>query len=87
MNAHRLTCVTNAGFERTPLKIAIAGAGAAGICLAIKILQAQKSGRLGPVDTLVFERAEGALFAQECDMVVVVLMLAPFYLKDYGGTW
>ncbi|KAJ9116767.1 hypothetical protein QFC24_006658 [Naganishia onofrii] len=53
------TYIKKHGFERTPLKIAIAGAGAAGICLAIKILQAQKSGRLGPVDTLVFERAEG----------------------------
>ena len=59
MRANRLTYSANAGFERTPLKIAIAGAGAAGICLAIKILEAQKSGKLGPVDTVVFERAEG----------------------------
>jgi hypothetical protein len=60
-----LTYVANAGFERGPLKIAIAGAGAAGICLAIKILEAQRSGKLGPVETVVFDRAEGAFVSSD----------------------
>ena len=70
---------------RSPLKLVIAGAGAAGICtsrssplatypaaqltfylpgLAIKILQAQETGVLGPVELVLYERE-----------------------SDYGGTW
>ncbi|KAJ9115390.1 hypothetical protein QFC22_005145 [Naganishia vaughanmartiniae] len=44
------------GFAREPLKIVIAGGGAAGICLGIKLLEAQKDGRLGHIDLTIYER-------------------------------
>ncbi|KAJ9116538.1 hypothetical protein QFC24_006708 [Naganishia onofrii] len=46
------------GFTREPLKIAIAGGGASGICLALKLLQAQKSGRLGDIHITIYERSQ-----------------------------
>lgn len=44
------------GFHPRPLRIAICGAGAAGLCLAYKILEAQKKGVLGPVEFVLFEK-------------------------------
>ncbi len=35
------------------------GAGAAGLCLAQKILEAQKNGILGPVEFVLFEKDDG----------------------------
>ncbi len=35
------------------------GAGAAGLCLAYKILEAQKKGVLGPVEFILFEKDDG----------------------------
>ncbi|KAJ9093529.1 hypothetical protein QFC21_006363 [Naganishia friedmannii] len=46
------------GFTREPLKIAIAGGGASGICLALKLLQAQESGRLGDINITIYERSQ-----------------------------
>lgn len=47
------------GFHPRPLRIAICGAGAAGLCLAYKILEAQKKGVLGPVEFILFEKDDG----------------------------
>lgn len=45
------------GFEARPLRVAIVGAGASGICLAIKILEAQTSGLLSAgVEVVIYER-------------------------------
>ncbi|KAK0462957.1 uncharacterized protein EV420DRAFT_1639049 [Desarmillaria tabescens] len=44
------------GFQPRPLRLAICGAGAAGLCLAYKVLEAQKKGVLGPVRFVLFEK-------------------------------
>ncbi|KAK0436596.1 hypothetical protein EV421DRAFT_1980155 [Armillaria borealis] len=44
------------GFQPRPLRLAICGAGAAGLCLAYKILEAQKNGVLGPVEFVLLEK-------------------------------
>ncbi|KAJ9112511.1 hypothetical protein QFC22_006260 [Naganishia vaughanmartiniae] len=46
-------------FTREPLKIAIAGGGASGICVALKLLQAQTDGSLGDIDITIYERDQG----------------------------
>ncbi|KAK0471973.1 putative dimethylaniline monooxygenase [Armillaria novae-zelandiae] len=50
------TSRNQARFEPHPLRLAICGAGAAGLCLAYKILEAQKNGVLGPVEFVLFEK-------------------------------
>lgn len=44
------------GFQPRPLRLAICGAGAAGLCLAYKILEAQKKDILGPIEFILFEK-------------------------------
>lgn len=44
------------GFHPRPLRVAICGAGAAGLCLAYKIIEAQKKGVLGPIEFVLFEK-------------------------------
>ncbi|KAK0236614.1 cyclohexanone monooxygenase [Armillaria nabsnona] len=44
------------GFQPRPLRLAICGAGAAGLCLAYKILEAQKNNVLGPIEFVLFEK-------------------------------
>ncbi|KAL8290247.1 hypothetical protein RQP46_003186 [Phenoliferia psychrophenolica] len=44
------------GFQKRPLRVAISGAGASGICLGIQLLEGQKDGTLGPIDFTIFER-------------------------------
>ncbi|KAK0189909.1 hypothetical protein F5146DRAFT_1139405 [Armillaria mellea] len=56
------------GFQPRLLRLAICGAGAAGLCLAQKILEAQKNGVLGPVEFVLFEKDDdytGTWWAKE----------------------
>jgi hypothetical protein len=53
-----IICV-HPGFQREPLSIVIAGAGAAGICLGKLILEAQTEQRIGQINLKIFERDEG----------------------------
>ncbi|KAK0497938.1 hypothetical protein EDD18DRAFT_1461897 [Armillaria luteobubalina] len=50
------TYLKKPGFQPHPLRLAVCGAGAAGLCLAYKILEAQKNGVLGPVEFVLFEK-------------------------------
>ncbi|KAM0752320.1 cyclohexanone monooxygenase [Meredithblackwellia eburnea MCA 4105] len=50
--------LNKAGFSPRPLRVAIAGAGASGICLAIKILEAQSTSRLGTIELTIYERED-----------------------------
>ncbi|KAL8279688.1 hypothetical protein RQP46_008001 [Phenoliferia psychrophenolica] len=45
-----------AGFQKRPLRVAISGAGASGICLGVQLLKGQEDGTLGPIDFTIFER-------------------------------
>lgn len=44
------------GFNKRPLRVAISGAGASGICLGTQLLKGQEDGTLGPIDFTIFER-------------------------------
>ncbi|KAF5373794.1 hypothetical protein D9758_000950 [Tetrapyrgos nigripes] len=44
------------GFEPRPLKIAVAGAGAAGLCFAYKVLEGMKNGSLKSIDFILYEK-------------------------------
>lgn len=76
------------GFEPRPLKIAIAGAGASGICLAIKIIKAQEAGTLGPVEFTLYEREDdfgGTWYVNRCKFLKCWYTLASADIfKDPG---
>ncbi|SJL08639.1 uncharacterized protein ARMOST_12006 [Armillaria ostoyae] len=46
----------SSGSQPRPLRLAICSAGAAGLCLAQKILRAQRNGVLGSVEFVLFEK-------------------------------
>ncbi|KAK0440003.1 uncharacterized protein EV420DRAFT_1733274 [Desarmillaria tabescens] len=58
------------GFRLQPLRIAICGAGVAGLCLAYKIIEAQKKGVLGPIKFVLFEKDDTAHGTQTVILVV-----------------
>ncbi|KAK7455091.1 hypothetical protein VKT23_010961 [Stygiomarasmius scandens] len=46
------------GFDPRPLKVAVAGAGASGLCIAYKILDGMKKGTLKSIDFTVYEKLD-----------------------------
>lgn len=46
------------GFQARPLRVCIAGGGASGICLAIKILDALRHGTLERIEIVIYERED-----------------------------
>ncbi|THV03942.1 cyclohexanone monooxygenase [Dendrothele bispora CBS 962.96] len=46
------------GFDPRPLKVAVVGAGASGLCLAYKVLDGMKKGTLKSIDFTVYEKLD-----------------------------
>jgi len=58
--------VSPTGFDPRPLKVAVAGAGASGLCIAYKILDGMKKGTLKSIDFTVYEKLDGESIYLRC---------------------